>query len=180
MNEERMRVLRLLADGKITAEQANELIKALSEEPPVDATRAYGTEDPTEARTAAQQGARERSDADVFSNLEPEQLVEFKIHGIEPSLIREMRELGLKPEQIIEFQIHGVDADFIQQLRELGFTELEPDQIIEFKIHGVDAGFIHEMRELGFADLTPDKLIELKLHGVDANYVRQMRSQELN
>ncbi len=147
MNEERLSILRTLADGKITAEQANELIKALGDEPPAGAEEEYRPEGAIESSAEAQGRVRQHTTNDFFTELEPDQLIEMKMHGVDANFVREMRELGITDlDQLIEFKIHGIDANFIRQLREFGFTDLEPEQIVEFKIHGVDANYIRQMR----------------------------------
>src|SRR3712207_6005218 len=116
MSEERLSVLRMLAEGKITAEQADELISALDGEPAAETADASRAVAPPPAPAAERPGAAGTSQSG-FADLTLDQLTEFKMHGVDPAFIREMREIypDIEPEQLIEFKIHGVSADFVRE-----------------------------------------------------------------
>jgi hypothetical protein len=145
MSEERRQVLEMLAAGKVTVEQANQLLEALEA-----AGRPSDTGElraPARQRERPAQRARPR-DA-FFSNLTPDQLIEPRDHGVTPAFVREMRELGftdLSPDDLVELRDHGVNAAFVQEMRDLGFDNLAPDELVELRDHGVNAAFVQEMR----------------------------------
>jgi hypothetical protein len=144
MSEESTRVLTMLAEGKLTVEQANQLIEALGEErrSTAEPWRSQGSQ-PAQARPVKSRAASKQ--------LKPDQLIEMKIHGLNPELVREMREVGygdLSAGQLMEFSIHGVRPEFVREMREIGYTDLTPEQLIELSIHGVNPEFVRQMHEL--------------------------------
>ena len=170
MGEESMQVLRMLAEGKITVDQANQLLDALGEEPPAAVER---VETPKENR--------QRPGTRAPAKFTLEQIIELSEHEVDPTFILRLRQAGLTDltvDQIIELSEHEVDADFVVRLRKAGLTDLTVDQIVELSEHEIDPRFILQLREAGLADLSFDQIIELSEHGVDPALIRAM--QELN
>ena len=142
MNEEREKVLEMLADGQITVEQANELLEALS------------------ANLVSQQEQRFDRGLDPdkvlstgFKNLSLDEIVSAKIHGIDGDYIRELAEIGftnLSLDEVVSAKIHGIDGDYIRELSKAGFTNLSLDEVVSAKIHGVDQIYINALRQGSF------------------------------
>src|SRR5262245_33393675 len=156
MNEERMKVLEMLAAGKISSEQAGQLIEVLESDAASKAnveTYVAGQRPRTayEGTTVAFQrhmevgqgygrGARPQSGGGL-THFTLEQIIELSEHEIDPSFIKELREAGLTDlsfEQIIALSEHEVDPDFIRRLRRAGLPQPTFEQIIALSEHEVD------------------------------------------
>jgi hypothetical protein len=172
MSEGRAQILEMLVSGRVTVEQADQLLQAL------DAASPAAPHEPA-AQLGGQRRRDERAD-DFFATLTPEQLIELRDHGVNRAFIEQMRAAGLyglSVADLIDLYDHGVTPRFVLDLREAGFTELTSDDLVEMYDHGVDAAFVREMRDLGFAKLAPSEWVELRDHGVDSDCAREMHSQ---
>ena len=71
---------------------------------------------------------------------QPADLVQMKIHGIEPDFIREARDLGYSftAGDLIDLKIHGVNEAYLRNLKASGMRNLSAQQITQLKIHGVE------------------------------------------
>ncbi|MDQ2999119.1 MAG: hypothetical protein M3R61_18975 [Chloroflexota bacterium] len=172
MDEERFKIMQMLADGTITTDEADLLLDALDAAPaePVAATG--------QTQRIAPQRESPAQPPTTFANLTLDQLIELRTHGVRPDFIREMREAGLGDlsfEQLLEAGIHGVRPEFIKEMRAADLSDLTFDQLLQLGIHGVSADFVREMRAAGGSDLSIDKLVELRIHGVDPDFIRKMR-----
>src|SRR5580765_6119880 len=115
MDEQRFKIMQMLADGTIMTDEADLLLDALDAAPtePVAATGQTQRIAPP-WREVPQQSAR------TYANLTLDQLIELRMHGIDPEYIQRIREAGLGDlsfGQLVEAGIHGVRPEFIQELR---------------------------------------------------------------
>jgi hypothetical protein len=171
MSEGRAQILEMLVAGRLTVEQADQLLETL------DAASPPAPHEPA-AQTGRQRQWDERED-DLFASLTPEQLTELRDHGVSGTFIEQMRAAGLHDLSVaglIALYDHGITPRFVREMREAGFTELTGDDLVEMYDHGVDAAFVREMREAGFTNLVPGEWVELRDHGVDSDVAREMRS----
>src|SRR5215469_10944599 len=106
MSEERTRVLEMVITGKITVEQANQLLEVLDEEPLSEVERWSG-------QSQQQSGFRQEAIQELRESKEAQQPTQFTF------------------DQIIELSEHEVDPDFLKALRDSGLTNLSVNQIIE-------------------------------------------------
>src|SRR6266702_443488 len=152
MSEERVQVLAMLVTGKITIDQANQLLEVLGEEPLSEPERwssqsrkqDEGWREPVrefQGRTAAQ-----RMPSFTF-------------------------------DQVIELSEHEIKPSYLAKLREAGLTDLSFDQAIELNDHEVKPAYIKALREAGLVDLTFDQVIELSEREVDPAYVRALHGE---
>lgn len=177
MSDERMQVLEMLAAGKITAEQANQLIDALAE------GAAFENEPPRPNVLTTHHHRPQTRNAGLAAGFTPDELIELSKAGVNARFVREMRDAGFQnvtADELIEMSKHGVSARFVREMHELGFSKLSSDELIELSKHGVDGKFVREMRALGFSQLSMDELIELRKHGVDAHFVEDIESVQLS
>src|SRR6266566_1144517 len=181
MSEERVQVLAMLVTGKITIDQANQLLEVLGEEPLSEPERwssqsrkqDEGWREPVrefQGRTAAQR----------MPSFDVDQIIELSEHEVDPVYFIKFREAGLTDltvEQIIELSDQEVKPSYARALREAGLTDLTFDQVIELNDHEVKPAYIKALREAGLVDLTFDQVIELSEREVDPAYVRALHGE---
>ncbi len=157
MKTGRARILEMVKDGKISIEQADELLEALENAQPNTPARTSPLEaNPFEA-----------------SPLGPEHkpLVEVRIS-------RNTSGGKYNFEQMIELGKFGVSPKFIRQIAEVGLTDLSFEDVIELGKFGISPKFVLEMRQLSeefdLGELNFERIIELGKFGVSAKFVREM------
>jgi SHOCT-like protein len=193
LDQERVMILRMVSDGKLTTDQAEELLEALAPkaEAPKSRVSRWGP-DPEEDDLDEDWT---ETVGDVVRQVIPEVKREVK------RTIRMLKDGGLmgrrgyrrvrvrrghdllssnpSVEQLVELANHGVDADFIRELRSLGLDDLSMDNVVELADHGVDPDFVKDLRRLGYVALTTDDLIELVDHGVDTDFIEELHDAGL-
>ena len=122
-NQERTKILEMVASGKLTIEQADQLLEKLGAPSIADAEK--------------------RPDQSVlpagFTNFTAEQMAALESYGVDEDYIRALQEAGfmdLTVKQLISLKNDEVEADDIMALREAGFTNLTVEQLIALKKHG--------------------------------------------
>ena len=101
-----------------------------------------------------------------------DQLTAMGIHGVTPAYVRALAGLGyhLSADDLISFRIHGVNTDEIRQFATVGpaLQRLSPSDLISLRIHGVEPGYIREMAAIdpGLRNVTADDLVSMAIHGV--------------
>lgn len=163
--EERSRVLGMLAEGRISVEEADRLLVALEEK---DLQEQRSVEEPRPRRVS---GAA--SNDDGSRKLTFDQLVQLGIHGIDPTWVRRIRARfpELDFDRLVDFGIHGVDVDYLERINDV-LPDLDPDEIVQMATHGVDADYVREVRErLPNRTLTVDEIVQLAIHGIDPELI---------
>jgi hypothetical protein len=141
MSEGRAQILEMLVAGRLTVEQADQLLGALD---------AADTAAPHKPQT--QTGRPERWDErpdDFFASLTLEDLIEFHNHGVSRTYVEQMRAEGLRDLRVADFcelYDHGITPRFVHDMREAGFAELPLDELVALYDNGVDPAFMREMR----------------------------------
>ena len=164
MSEERAQILEMLVAGRVTVEQAEQLLAALDSRSPSASRRMA-------AHAMVQQRGDERTE-DFFASLTAEQVVALRDSDVSKAFVEQMRAAGLNAlsvEDLIELHDEGITPRFVLDLREAGLADLTPDQLVELYCHGVDAAFVREMQGLGYIDLTPSKWVALRDNGVEGD-----------
>ena len=102
-------------------------------------------------------------------------LIDMKIHGVEPKFLEDLTAAGydIPAKEVIDLRIHGVSSEYIRDLKDYGLRPAARD-LVQFKIHGVGADFLRDTKALGY-DFTPQEIVNLKIHGVDGRYLRRLR-----
>src|SRR5258708_5182826 len=122
-NKERIKILEMVAAGKLSVEQAGELMDILGAKSATDAEK--------------------RSDQELRAN-EYNQEAMGKIRGYRRAGDRGLRAAGLPNltvEEIGALMNNGVSAEYVRDLLETGLSDLTVKQIIRLKSHGVDPLF---------------------------------------
>src|SRR5579884_2836832 len=103
MSEEWQRVLKMLESGRVTVEQANQLLEALGEEQSV-----RGSERPTPSQPASRSIHHQTQRTPRFTTA---QLIQLSNHGVDASFIREMVALGyneMRFDDLIRLSDHDI------------------------------------------------------------------------
>lgn len=181
MNEERLTILRMVAEKKITSDEGERLMDALGKE-----TKSQPSPPPEPKIATAESFKKGTFDFNFKKDIHKSRFVFMKTGGDSglalkrASFIEEMRNLGfdgLTVEQLTEMKIHGVTPDFVRGIRDLGFENIDVRNLVEFRVHGVSPDFVREMTALGFRDLDPKKIVAMRIHGVTPDFVRDVRQQ---
>ena len=169
MEEERTKVLQLVADGRITVENADELLTALDDRrraEEMDAAREVPRPRPSE-------DSAERSGPAGARKLSFDQLVQLGIHGIEPEFVKRVRARfpDLSFDRLLDLGLHGVDVDYLEEMKDV-LPDVDIDDLIAMARHGVEAEYVREIRRLApELRLTAEQLTELTIHGIDVSLI---------
>jgi beta-lactamase regulating signal transducer with metallopeptidase domain len=112
--------------------------------------------------------------------LSADELVQSKIHGLQPERISEMQRNTKEPlsvREMQEYQIHGVDDAYLKELKDSGFGNLDHREVTEAKIHGISGDYLKGLKEAGFADLSLRQAVEAKIHGLSIEQVKAFKTQ---
>lgn len=148
-NQERTKILEMVAEGSLTIEQADQLLESL------------GVQSQTSATPDQSQNS---SGFPIFTGKE---MAALEAYEVDADYIRAVQEAGLRDltvKQLISLKNYEVDADEIVALREAGLPNLTVKQLISLKTYEVDAEYVRALREAGFSNLTVEQLIALKKH----------------
>lgn len=181
MTEGQRTVLELLAQQKITAEDANDLIEAMERSAAAEDAAGPESDDAEAGLDDWEAPALDLDDLfDIdsdfveefgglgFSSLPFDRLIELRLHDVDVDQVRAMQQLGyddLAVEQLVSLRIHDVTPEFVRDMQRLGLGNLAVEQLVDLRIHGVDAPFVDSLRRLGYTGLTAARVIELKLLG---------------
>jgi beta-lactamase regulating signal transducer with metallopeptidase domain len=108
--------------------------------------------------------------------LTPERLIAFRIHGVTPEFVEEVKAMGFRDvtaDQLVAMRIHGVTPAFARAMKAEGF-DADLDQLIAFRIHGVSPEFLSDMRALGLTRLSAETATGFRIHGVTPGFVREI------
>lgn len=145
MNEERRQVLQMLAEGRITPEQAEQLLEALEEQ---------GREQPSaQVEPPGQPAARTEPPAGTWSigGIDLDRLVEMKAVGVSPDYIREMQALlgNVSLDELIEMRAVGVSPEFVREVTAI-VGKLPINKLVEMRAVGVTPDFLRQWSQVGF------------------------------
>src|SRR5262245_50811496 len=150
MSDEQAQILEMLVAGRVTVEQAAQLLEA------VDAAANPGTRGSARSRGALPQWD-ERPD-DFFASLTVDQIRQLNDRGVNGAYIRQMcaalhRDLSVA--DLIKLYERGVTPRFVTDLMEAGCANLTIGEAVKLYDHGVDGDFVRDVRSAGLVDATP-------------------------
>jgi len=158
------RVLDLLAEGKVDASQAEELLDVL------------GRAEPAAARPVAP--GRPAGDAGPF-RFSVEQLVELASHDVSAKYVRELVSAGLSGltvEQVLELADHDVSPAFVRELCATGL-HLSVEDIVALTDNDVTAAYVRDLLQAGLTDLSAEHIVELACNDVDPKRAAAWRGE---
>jgi hypothetical protein len=126
------KVLDMLLQGVISADQAEELLGAVGEPAP-QVRRA--------SRTAGDR---------VGLRLTVEELVELASNGVDADYVKSLAAAGLRNlsvADIVELASNGVEADYVRDLVNAGLEGLTVEEIVELSDNGVDPKLAESFRQ---------------------------------
>lgn len=127
----------MLLEGTIDADQAEELLGAITE--PASSAR----------RTSRPAGDR------VGLRLTVEELVELASNGVEADFVKALAAAGmpdLSVSEIVELASNGVEAEYVRDLMDAGMEGLTVEEVVELANNGVDAKLAQAFRRGAGAD----------------------------
>jgi hypothetical protein len=135
---------------------------------------------PREARTPIEAESAKKSSyiAEVHAaglrDVNIDQLIAMKVHGITPDYIQSMlaTQLGPEVDELIAMKVHEVTPEYIEATRRV-VADLNIDHVIAMKVHGVTPEYIREMQAAGFDIRIPDDVIAAKVQAITPEVVRK-------
>ena len=152
---------------------------AVAPKPPREAKPARPATPPTPPAPAAPPRAASYIDemkAAGFDNLDADNLVAMKIHGITPEYIREMRSIGFEPDanDIVALKIQGVTPEYVRDMRALGFNP-SVHEVVAMKVHDVTPAYRQALERAGFK-LGTSELIQAKVMDITPEFVEKAQA----
>ncbi len=125
-NQERTKILEMVAEGSLTVEQADQLLERLGVQSQISAEKQpYKSENTSE-----------------FAMFTKEQLAALGVYEVDEGYIKALQEAGLRDltvKQLISLKNYEVEADDVRALREAGLRDLTVKQLISLKTYEVEA-----------------------------------------
>jgi hypothetical protein len=156
MKTGRARILEMVKDGKISIEQADELLEALENAVPNTPAQVSPLEPEHKPRVEVRISRSTNNSKYNF-----EQMIELGKFGVSAKFVRQIAEAGLTDlsfEDVIELGKFGINPAFVLEMRQLSeefdLGELNFERIIELGKFGVSAKFVREMIETQMIDFT--------------------------
>ena len=180
MEREQNQVLSMLESGKITPEQADELLEALQPRSELLANVDLPSQNTEKANPTARATTSKKKRSRRRGGFSTREIVEMGIHGVNPQFVRDMQNVfgDLKFKQIMQLAIHDIKPGFVEEVRALDLEQLDFDTIVEMGIHGVDTQFVKDLAEQGLEDLSAREIIEFAIHGINADFVKTVQGLE--
>jgi len=146
----------------------------------VQTQREEATNPPAPAPAAPAGGWLGEIQAEGYRNLNVDQLIALKIHGVTGEYIRQLRAAGvptLTADELVSFRIHRITPEFINELNQAGLHNLKPDELVALRIHSATGASIRQIEALGYPNLTVQDVIELRVHRIGPEFIQDARSR---
>ena len=111
-----------------------------------------------------------------LDHLSVDELVAFKIQGVTPEYVREMKAAGVQPtpDQLIALKVQDVTPEYVREMKSLG-QETDANNLIAMKVQDITPEYVRAMQASGL-NLDTGKLIGMKVQDVTPEYIQQLRS----
>jgi hypothetical protein len=181
MSEERLKVLEMLASGRITVEQAQQLFEVMGieehhrDDPADDPSDESSTENESASPKEGEARPEPRFGAFTFS-----EALAMGMHGVTPDDIARIRAAGLHDlsfDQMVHMSMMSVDPEFVASARRKA-PELTFEQIVQLGMMGIEPTFVQQVREAGLDDLSFDEILQMGVQGVDPAFLMELRAAE--
>jgi hypothetical protein len=114
-------------------------------------------------------------------HLSADDLIAFKIQGVEPEYFRALAAISprlqhISPADVVKLHIHGVAPEFVREMAAIGpgFQNLGAEDLVSMSIHGVRPELARAYVQLEGGPLRTDDVVAMAIHGVTAEYIRQL------
>src|ERR1051325_8942300 len=145
--KEHLMILDMMAEGKITPAEAEELFKAMAEtgsgasdsgwpvppQPPLPPLAPVPPTPPVPGGQAFKDLVSALRDAGI-DHITVSDLQEVQTHHLTAEYIREMLALGLEPDGLgewINLRIHDITPRYVRELRDMGIKDVDVDELVE-------------------------------------------------
>jgi hypothetical protein len=112
-----------------------------------------------------------------FQGLDTDNLIAFRIFGVNTFFIHDLRAAGLKAtdsDKLVAFRIHGVSPEMVRSLHQAGYNPDE-DTLIAMRIHGVTPEWMEQLKKEGYEHVSLDNLIAFRIHGVSPEFIEKLK-----
>ena len=109
-----------------------------------------------------------------LENLDAEELIALRVHGITPDYVSSVRALGFTPNahDLIAMKVHDITPEYVKSMRDLG-VEAKAHDFIAMKAQDISPKYVRELRAAGFNPSTHE-LIAMKVHDITPDYRKML------
>ena len=115
-----------------------------------------------------------------YSTTKVGDLVAAGIFGIDAAFVQALGAAGLRPQkldELVQFRIHRITPTYIRDIRAANpRLKLDSEDLVAFGIHKVTPQWIEGWTKLGY-DLTAKQLVETRILNVSPDYARSMLNE---
>lgn len=113
-----------------------------------------------------------------YKDLNVDEIIELKNHGVTPDFLREMTNTGwgrLSVSQLASLKNHGISGAWLRDVRAAGIRDLTLEQAVSLRDRGLKPATVAEIHSLGFGPYSPDEVMEIASHGVRPEFFRSLK-----
>ena len=155
MRKTRKRILKQIAEGRISAKEGEKLLQELEREK-----------------------GREYSSWNFGSSVISPANIRNMIPKLTPAVNDDFLEAlqsgaydGVTWVEFKELVLQNVDPSYVKELAKLGYDDLSEDHLYEFIIFGASPKYIEALKKRGYKDIPERKLIEMCIHRVSLEFI---------
>jgi hypothetical protein len=175
MSDERGRVLDMLRAGRITDEQADQLLRQLTASLLTDHERLFSAESTQSSTPAFASSSAPTLQQTSGARFTLDELIGLSAHDVDPAYVNAVHDAGysdLPLEEVIEMHAREVDPVVLARFHRAGLDDLTVDEILEMHAHEVDPNYVARLRDSGYTSLPFEQLLQLAIFEVDPEYLK--------
>lgn len=187
MGKEQIKILEMVAEGRITAEEGEKLLEAMSEPAPSMQEKIR---------------VKHEDEADLGDYLEdlgdhlkdlPEVAMALSgriARGARRHRVRRMRVSPRHGDTVVEgnpgfdhlvkLGMYGISSTFLKELKEAGLKDLTFDEIIQFGMYGVSPSYAKDMKTRFGDEISYKQIGKLAQYGIEVDFVDAVKKLGLN